>query len=93
MLNPSLSIVQATMRLSSVAGCHLCLGLNLKECFRIAWLNLAELESIGREEREARKGGIERHSLMISANETKAEVTTRPFCLLKHLFAWRPALE
>jgi hypothetical protein len=33
----------------------------LKECFRIARLNLAQMESISGQDREAGKGGIERH--------------------------------
>ena len=60
-LNPSLGVLQGTMRLSPVAARHLRIGLNLEKGFRIAELSSAQMESIGRKRREARKRNVEGH--------------------------------
>jgi hypothetical protein len=62
------------MRPPSVVDCHLWIGFDFKECFCIARLNPAQMESMSTKDREARKGGIERHRLVILAKGTKAQV-------------------
>jgi hypothetical protein len=39
------------MRVPPVAACYLWIGFNLKECFRIARLNSAQMESMSRKDR------------------------------------------
>jgi hypothetical protein len=56
---------------------HFWIGPDLKECFRIARLNLAQMESMSRKDREATKGGIEGHRLVILAKGTKAQAASQ----------------
>ena len=65
------------MRLPSVADRHLWIGFNSKECFRIARLNPAQMESMGTKDREAGKGSIEGHRLEVSDGWNSARFLRR----------------